>query len=390
MLEPNSRQLFPFDAETTYLNHGGFGVTPNDVMDARIRHLKKIEQNPASYVVCECREKWFETARLVARRFAVGEKDVALCDNATDGINAILRSLTFQCGDEILYTSTGYGAIIKALTHIGSRQGAKFVEAHIQFPKPDPQQCLDALKKAITPRTKLAVLDHISAVTALIFPVKEMTKLCHDHGVAVLVDGAHAPGHVAFDINDIDADWYVANLHKWYFAPRACGFLWRSPTRQSKLDILPSVLSWDIDEGFPATFAWTGTRDDSRWLSLPEAFKFMDRFGETQVRGHNHALIREGVSLLSDAWGISSGTPDHMIGGMALVPVPDGFSYPANLEGRQKLKSDFLTQNKIALDPAFDHQGRIWLRVAAQIYNERPDFERLAKVILAMHKPAPS
>jgi len=383
MLGSNTRSLFPFDDATTYLNHGGFGVTPNEVMDARIRHLKKIEENPARYVVCECREKWFETAKLVARRFAVGEKDVALCDNA------ILRSLSVQSGDEILYASTNYGAIIKALMHIASRQGAKAVAAQIQFPEPSPEQCLDAVRKAITSRTKLAVLDHISAHVALLFPIKEMVKLCHDHGVAVLVDGAHAPGHIPFDMIDIDADWYVANLHKWYFAPRACGFLWRSPTRQSKLDILPSVLSWDIDEGFPATFAWTGTKDDSRWLSLPEAFAFMDRFGEAKVRGHNHALIREGVSILADAWGISSGTPEDMIGCMALVPVPDRFSYPANLDGRQKLKSDFLTQHKIALDPAFDDQGRIWLRIAAQIYNESADFERLAKAVLSLRSPAP-
>ena len=301
MLNTECRELFGISEDTTYLDHGSYGVCPRAVLAARTEALAKIEQTPACFFAFDYRLAWKEMAALVARRYSARPEDVALVENVTDAINAVLRSLSFSAGDEILVTSLAYGAVVNAANHISGLQCACVKRVPLRFPDPDPEQCIDAVRAAITPRTKLAIIDHITSSTALVLPVAAMTAICHERDVPVLVDGAHVPGNIALDIESTNADWYAGNLHKWSFVPRGCGFLWAAPARQNGL--IPGVLSWDIDCPFPQSFEWTGTRDPSTWLSIPPAFAFADQFGEDAIRNHNHRLVREGMHLLSQALG---------------------------------------------------------------------------------------
>jgi isopenicillin-N epimerase len=382
MITDKARDLFPIKEGLVYLNHGGFGVTPHEVMERRTGILQEIEEAPSSFFIHSCREKWHSVAAYVAKRLGVAADSLALVDNATDGINAVLRAFPIKPGDEILITSMAYGAIDLAADYFASRHGATLVRLPIAFPSPRPESCLDALKSAIGPRTKLAILDHITSSTALVLPLAEMATVCAERGVAVLVDGAHVPGNISFDISSIPVDWYVANLHKWYFVPRGCGFLWAAPHRRCGL--LPNILSWEIKQGFPHSFEWTGTRDPSAWLSIPAAFAFMDRFGEADVRNHNHRLLREGMTLLADDWHVHIDTPDSMIGSMTLVPLPDELPYSADERGRVRLQKRLWDEFGIEVNPSFSYNNKIWLRLSAQIYNSLDDYEELSRAILAL------
>jgi len=384
MIDPDSRSLFPFKRGLVYLDHGSYGVTPKKVMQARAKHLRRIEKAPRKFFTCEYRPAWHATRALVARRFSVVEGNLALIENATEGINAVLRSFPFQSGDEILTTTLTYGAIRNAATYIARVNGAKVVQADLRFPDASPEQCLDAIRKAITPRTKLAILDHITSSTGLVLPVVEMTKICREHDVAVVVDAAHAPGQVAVDINSIQADWYVANLHKWYFVPRGCGFLWAAPSRQDML--APPVLSWDIGEKFPDRFDWSGTRDPTPWLSIPEAFAFMDQFGEGKVRAHNHQLVLAGAALLARAWNVKVAIPESMIGSMVLVPLPEDLPYSPDEQGRLRLEADLATKFNIICSVPFFSKSHLYIRIAASIYNEVNDFEELGRAVNSIRK----
>ena len=382
MLTIDSRSLFSLAPELVYLNHGGFGATPKSVAAEKKRILDEIEKNPAHFLTYRSRAEWHQIAEKIAGRFGLKPDSLAIVDNATDGIGAVLRALSLKAGDEILITSMTYGAIQMAARRIAEEQGAGISTAKLCFPCPDPEQCVEAIITAITSRTKIAILDHITSATALVMPLKEMIGVCRDRGVFVLVDGAHAPGQLALDIPGLGADWYVGNLHKWYFAPRGCGFLWAESGRRDRL--MPNVLSWDISQPFPSNFAWTGTRDPSNWLAVPAAFDFMDRFGESAVREHNHRLIREAVGALAEMWGGRAATPEPMTAAMTLVAAPDGLPYPATDEGRNRLELDLKAKHNIVVNPAFAHDGRIWLRIAAQIYNEIEDYEKLGAAVLAL------
>jgi isopenicillin-N epimerase len=382
MLTPDSRSLFLFPSNLTYLNHGGFGATPRSVLDEKKRILDEIEKNPMDLLSHKIRPKWHQVAERIASRFSCKPNSVAIVDNATDGVEAVLRSLSLTAVDEILTTSMTYGAVAMAARHIAATQGAKVMVAELHFPDPEPEQCIAAIAQTITPRTKIAILDHITSSTALLMPLKEMIEACRARGVPVLVDGAHAPGQVALDISALKADWYVGNLHKWNFVPRGCGFLWAAPGQESEL--LPNVLSWDINQPFPSNFAWTGTRDPSNWLAIPAAFDFMDGLGESAVREHNHHLIKDAVGLLAEMWKVRVSTPDWMTAAMTLVPAPDGLPYPATDEGRGRLEANLKGKHNIVVNPTFAHQGRIWLRISAQIYNDLGDYEKLGKIVLTL------
>jgi len=382
MLTANSRSLFLLEPGLVYLNHGGFGATPKNVLDEKIRILADIEKNPVDLLAHNLRSQWHAVAEKIAARFSLGANSLALVDNATDGVNAVLRSLSLKAGDEILLTTMTYGAVAVAARSIAEKHGATITLAELRFPDPDPEQCIEAVTQALTPRTKIAILDHITSSTGLVMPLASMIAACHACGVPVLVDGAHAPGQIGLDIPALDTDWYVANLHKWYFVPRGCGFLWAAPGSQNGL--MPNILSWDIGCPFPSNFAWAGTRDPSNWLAVPAAFAFMDRFGESAVRQHNHKLIREAVDLLAALWEFRDTTPDEMTASMTLVPAPGGLPYPATDEGRAWFETDLKDKHNIVVNPAFAHEGKIWLRIAAQIYNGIEDYENLGKAVLAL------
>jgi isopenicillin-N epimerase len=382
MISPEARDLFPLREGTAYLNHGGFGVAPREVLAARAAILREIEEAPSPFFTHDYRGKWNSTAGCVAVRFGVAPDSLALVDNVTDGINAVLRAFAFKSGDEILTTSLTYGAIDLAAEHIARRYAATVVRMPIPFPNPSPARCLEALHAALTPRTRLAILDHVTSSTALVLPIAEMARICRERGTAVLVDGAHVPGNVLFDISAIAADWYVANLHKWYFVPRSCGLLWAAPDRRDGL--VPNVVSWEIKREFPHSFEWTGTRDPSAWLSIPAAFAFMDRFGEEKVCAHNHGLVRQGMALLTQAWKVRADTPDSMIGSMALVPLPEGMPYTTDEESRIRLQRRLWDRFGVEANPSFTANGTIWLRFSAQIYNSLADYEKLARAVLAL------
>ena len=369
---------FAFAAGSTYLDHGGFGVTPTEVLRHGFAMREAVEAAPRPFFDEQCRPRWREIAGRVARRFSAEAGDVALVENVTDGVNAVLRAFPLEPGDEILVTSMTYGALALAAARIAAEKGARVVEARLPFPAASPEGCVEAIRAALGPRTRLALLDHITSSTALVLPLAEMARACRERGIFVLADGAHAPGAVPLDIPALGVDWYVGNLHKWYFAPRGCGFLWAHPDRQERL--APAVLSWDIDKPFPENFDWTGTRDPSAWLSVPAAFDFMDRFGEAEVREHNHALVLEGRRLLAQAWNVEIETPESMIGAMALAPLPELPGVSATQQGRALLQRALWEEHAIACSCIL-FEGRLYLRVCAQIYNEIGDYERLAVVM---------
>ena len=235
---------FPLDPAGVYLNHGTVGVTPLAVMRTRAALLDEIERHPARFMLRDLMSLDATTAAapsdgVLRMRAAAGRiaaflgcdgDGLVFVDNATSGICAVLRSLALQPGDEILIPDLAYGGIVRAATFIARQHGAVVTTFALPFPSATPDRTVAALADAITPRTRVALLDHVTSETALVMPLARMASVCRARGVAVLVDGAHAPGAIAVDIDALGVDWYVANLHKWAFAPRATGVLWAAPS----------------------------------------------------------------------------------------------------------------------------------------------------------------
>jgi isopenicillin-N epimerase len=386
---------WPLEPGLTYLNHGTVGVTPLPILEAQRSIRDDIERNPSRYLLRElCQivvgQPRAEKPRLRQAADVVGEfvgargDDLVFVDNTTTGANGIIRSWPLQAGDEILVSDFGYGGVTRAVTFAARERGAVVRTAEMPYPVRSADEVTEAFAAAITPRTKLAVVDHITSESALVLPLAAIAERCHARGVAVLADGAHAPGAIPLDIPSLGVDWYVGNLHKWLWVPRSSGILWTSPARQPALH--PSVISWGLDLGFHAEFDLPGTRDPSPHLSAPAAIAFMRQLGVSAVRQYNHGLVWNGARLLAERWGTSFVTPEEMIGTMATVMLPDGVGSTADDAAR--LRDALLFGDRIEVQlHAF--RGRLYARICGQVYNEPADIERLATAALALARSTP-
>ena len=379
------------DPEITYLNHGTVGATPRVVLETQHAWQRRIEAQPASFLFRELmrvtpdeagapRPLLRQTADTVGAFVGARGDDLVFVDNASTGINAVLRSLALKAGDEIVVLDQAYGAVAMAAGFVARAVGAKVVVVTTPWPAQGDAATAtaDAVEAALTARTRLAILDHVSSQTALILPVAAMAERCRARGVPVLIDGAHVPGALALDIEALGADWVVGNLHKWAFAPRACGFLWVAPAHRAALH--PPVISWGLDAGLAQEFDWTGTRDPSAVLSAPAGIAFMhDVLGLEAMRTWNHDLVWRMAHSLAARWGQAWTTPESMVGCMASVPLPariDALGEPA----APALKDWLLHERRIEAQ-VLAIRGRVWVRLAAQVYNDEADYERLAEAV---------
>ncbi|MGC2411904.1 MAG: aminotransferase class V-fold PLP-dependent enzyme, partial [Stellaceae bacterium] len=278
-----------------HLNHGGYGATPSVVLDATQRWRFQMEADPSTFFRRDLVGLTRQAADRVAGFLGGRGEDWAFVENATAGLNAIIASLRLGPGDELLCLSQVYGAIGNALSYHAARSGARLVTVTVPVPFRDPAPLLQSLSDAIGPRTRLASFDHITSAGAVVLPIREMAALCHEKGVPVAVDGAHAPGQIALDVPTLGVDWYVGNLHKWAFAAKGTAVIWCAPERQKALH--PTAISHALGQGFTPEFDYTGTRDNSAWLAVPAALDYIEGLGAEAMRAHNAALAREAGAM---------------------------------------------------------------------------------------------
>ena len=371
----SSRSQWLLEENCVFLNHGSFGATPKVVLDAQTRWRQRLEIQPVRFMTQELPDALRSAAAELAGFVGAKGEDIVFVENATAGINAVVRSLSFVPGDLIVTTNHVYGAVRKTLEFVCQRTGAKLIETRVPFPISNEAEIVAAIATQLNPKVKLLAIDHITSPTALIFPVAEIIRLAKLQNIPVLVDGAHAPGMIPLHIESLNADWYVGNCHKWLFAPKGCGFLWTTPQRQQETH--PTVISHGLGSGYCHEFDWTGTRDFSAWLAVTEAIAFARQLGFAQIYTHNHNLAVWAGQLLVHAWGGRTTTPSSATGAMTTVQVPAKKS----TYGHQELH-DYLWEFHRIEVPIIPFANRLWVRISAQIYNEPSEYRLLAEALL--------
>ena len=377
------------DPDVTYLNHGTVGATPVRVLAEQRRIQDLIERNPSRFLLRELSAirvgspldtpgRLRRAADEVGAFVGAAGQDLAFVDNTTTGVNAVLRSLDLRPGDEILIADLAYGAILNAARYAAREQDARVVRVETPDPAAGGEAIVGAFERALSPRTRIVIVDHVTSATALVLPLAAIADGCRSRGILVLADGAHAPGAIALDITSLGVDFYVANLHKWAWAPRSCGILWAAPAHQAWLH--PPVISWGLDTGFTTEFDWVGTRDPSPFLAAPAAIALMQEFGVDRVRAYNHALAWDAGRYLATRWQTPLDVPESMVGSMITVPLPG--SLGSTDEDAARLRDALLFDDNIEVQ-IHAWRGRLWARVSAQIYNDFADIERLGNAVAA-------
>lgn len=380
--------VWPLDPAVTFLNHGSFGSCPLPVLEFQRELRDRMERQPVKFFVRDL-EELLDWARIRLAKFLGGKaENLVFVPNATSGVNAVLRSLDFEPGDELLVTDHEYNACRNALDYVAQRTGAKVVVAKIPFPLASAEEIIEAVMGAVTWRTRLALLDHVTSQTGLVLPIEFLVRELNARNVDTLVDGAHAPGMVPLDLHALNAAYYTGNCHKWICAPKGAAFLHVRADRQK--DIRPLVISHGANSSrtdrsrFLIEFGWMGTGDPSPALCVPKAIEFVCSLrpgGWDEVMNHNRELALGARRVLCEALRIPLPCPAELIGSLASVPIPDApDSKPSNnplyLDPLQdRLLEEFKIEVPIIPWPA---PPKRLLRVSAQLYNSLPQYEQLA------------
>lgn len=345
-----------------------------------------MERQPVRFMTREAGPALRAAADDMARFGGAEGQDIVFTDNATAAVNCVMRSTRWNRGDRILITNHCYGGVRKVVEYIRDRYGVEIVEAAIPLPIESDdaieQAVIEAFDTAEGP-IRLALLEHVSSPTAAIFPIERLTRVCHDRGTQVLVDGAHAAGSVEIDIAHIAPDYYASNAHKWLFAPKTCGVLWVD--RRLQDIIQPPVISWGYADSLSDKFDWPGTRDFSPWLCVTDAIGFWRRMGGVELQQRNHALALEAGDILCDAWGVSLPVNPAMLASMVTVPIPHE-CLPGDLEPTRpnaQRVHDALSEFGVEV-PVVPFAGRFCVRASAQIYNQPSDYVALTEAVKAL------
>ena len=305
--------------------------------------------------------------------------DIGWVRNATTGVNAVLRSYPLRAGDELLTTNQAYNACCNALRFVAEQARARVVVADVPFPLQSPDQVVEAVLSQVTPRTRLALLDHVTSPTGIVLPIRQLIRELSDRGVETLIDGAHAPGMIPLDLSAWRPTYYTGNCHKWLCAPKGTAFLYTDPDHQSH--VRPTTISHGANtmrtdrSRYLIEFDWVGTDDPTPVLCLPAAIQFLQSLlpgGLAELQQRNRRLALAARHLLCQALAVDAPAPESMIASLASVALPDSDDPgPGNVAWEDPLQTELRLRCKIEVPvvswPA--HPQR-WIRVSAQAYND--------------------
>jgi isopenicillin-N epimerase len=363
------------DPDICFLNHGSFGATPRELLDVQAELRRNLEAEPVDFLHRHIEERINKARRPVAEFLGAELNGTVFVNNATSGVNAVVQSFPWQRGDQILTTNHRYEAVRNTLTYVAARHGAEVIEAQVPFPIKHSTDVLDAIEAAVTPRTRMMMIDQVTSPTGLIFPVKEIIQIAKSRGIAIMIDGAHAPGQIDVDLSTLGADFWVGNLHKWMCAPKGVAALYVADEWRDRIH--PTVISHGFGQGLAAEFGWCGTHDPTAWLCAPDAIALHQRQGGATFRAAHHALVQTGRTVIAEALGVELPHPDdaRIYGSMASIPLTCSAESVANLFRCIR------EEDKIEV-PIIVWDNRAWVRISGFAgYNTPKQYERLAQAL---------
>lgn len=371
-----SRSDFLLSEEFTHLNHGSFGACPKEIFNDYQKWQLKLEQDPVHFFTKEGLDRLHDSKVALGKYINCDEDDIVFTTNPTYAINIIAKGLELNPGDEILATNHEYGALDRTWDYYCTKSGAKYIQQDIPIPLTSKDAFIEAFWKGYTPNTKAIFISQITSMTALIFPVKEICEKAKSLGLITIVDGAHVPGHIPLDLQELKADIYTGACHKWMLTPKGCSFLYVNKSIQNDFD--PVIISWGYKADIPGKSNFLdyhqqqGTRDYSAFLTVPKAIEFLQKNNWTEVSKSANQMILDNYKSLCD-----------LVGSVPICPVTSEFlgqicSVPVYIKNNDPalLKTILFDTYKIEI-PVFKLRDHVFMRLSTQVYVTQKDIDYL-------------
>ncbi len=369
----NLKQHFLLDPSVTFLNHGSFGATPKDVFAEYQRWQMEMEKQPVEFLGRRITGLLAESRAVLGKYMGTHADNLVYTQNVTISMNIIARALELGTGDEVLTSDHEYGAMDRMWRFLSREHGFTYINQPVKLTS--HADFIESFWQAVTPRTRVIFLSHITSPTAIIFPIEEIICRAREKGIITIIDGAHVPGQLSLNLDSLGADFYGGNLHKWLCAPKGAGFLYARPEMQKLLK--PLVVSWGYESITPSgsTFVdhheWWGTRDMAAFLSVPAAIKFQEEHHWDEVRTACHQLAMKTQTRICDLTGLSPlhSSADNWFAQLTAAPLPANTDIVA-------LKTRLYDEYRVEI-PLIEWNSHKLIRVSIQGYNSLEDVEHL-------------
>jgi isopenicillin-N epimerase len=383
------RKHWGLDDKTIFLNHGSYGATPTIVMDEQKRWQHLMEKDPVKFYEEIAPEALLQSRKAIAKLVNCHHDDLALIENATSGVNAVLRSLEFEKGDEIIVPNHSYQACRNTIDFVAKKWGAVVITCDIPFPIESNQIIIDRVMKCVSKNTKLAMIDTVTSPTGIRMPFEKLIQLLESRGVNVLLDAAHGIGMIPLNLDAMGASYTTSNCHKWLCAPKGTAFLHVRKDLQELIH--PLVISHGMTfplgdtTRFRHEFDWTGTRDISAWCVLPFLIKEISQLAEMnwdEIMQHNKTLAIKGRNIICNELNIVPPCPDEMISSIATIKISPKQIENHNLHEPDPLHLKLFKNYKIQV-PVWswpNPDGR-YIRISSQLYNHEDEYKYLASIL---------
>ena len=407
-----SKDLFNLKETTFFTNHGSYGSSPKIIHDKKSKLQLEMESDPDRWFRFNSINYWTKSITSLSNYLNISAENLVLCQNATEAVNSALKSITFKSDHAILATDYTYGAILNSIDYIAKYRFEKEIpvfKVACEFPIVSEEALLEEFEKTCKLiveekglKIRLAVIDHISSATALLYPVKKInaiirkwsnkTKDIEEDRSVIIVDGAHALGQIKIDLIGLDCDFYTSNLHKWFLAPKSCSFLFVRNPNGFKLQ--PSYISWGYHSKDIATnFFMRGTFDQTSWYVVDDCIKFYEIIlgGLELISEYNINLIEKAVDYLCKQWNTKrNDVPKNLEAPfMKLIKLPKMKSYTRGVNGEEttnmcvKLIRDILDKFNV-VSCMVCVQEEMFCRISCFVYNKMEDYEKLGEAVLAL------
>lgn len=378
------REEFCMRKGSMFLNHGSFGMVPRRIKDIQKLYIDKMDDHPDDWFRRNNLGKWKKGRDAVAKFVNADPQEVVLVQNATTGINTVLKSLKLKEGDGILTTNNTYPAIQYTCEHTKtSNYGSRCHTMVIHYPIKSDEDVVEQYRQFLSsnPHIRLAVIDHITSSTAVVMPIKKIIRVCRDYGVLCMIDGAHAPGQASIDMKDLDPDFYTGNLHKWAYTPRGCALLYVKKEHQTW--VCPLVTSWYYLQDFTMQFFMQGTRDDCAYITVPDALQlYEDLGGMISITEYTSSLLDQVTERMVTEWGTGKlPIPRDMEAAcMRMIRLPKLEQYDVSTAEAIRLMDDLYYEHDIQVQ-VFCVLDNLYVRLSANVYNYPDEYSLFITLI---------
>lgn len=376
------KDLFLLRDDITFLNFGSFGACPKEIFDDYLRWQHLLEKEPVQFITVDGYNYIKHALTALGEYVNCDSKDLVFVPNPTHAINILAKNLPLQSGDEILTTSLEYGAMDRTWNYYCEKSGAKYIRAKISLPIHSKEDFLEEFWKGFSEKTKCIFISQITSSTALILPIKEICEEAKKRGLITIVDGAHVPGHIELNLEELNPDFYTGACHKWMMTPKGSSFLYVKKEFQKTLD--PLIISWGYKSFAPSDslffdyHQFNGTRDFSAYLTIPKAIEFMEKYNWKTISENCKSELLTCAPKLFD-----------FLKTKPLAPLNKDFfgqicSAEIKTNEPEKLQRLLFEKYKIEI-PVMRHDNKCYIRFSFQAFNKSEEIDYLIDSLKMIH-----